>query len=151
MGPGVNAARPDWRTAGWPIPVTTSFEFAEFEVSTTIGVVSGVYATSLGFARGFTSGITSMARGEVPQMTEQLAEGRHHALSRCVAEAQRHGGNALTGVRFDSNEVGQGGIIEFHCYGTAVLVGPRDGGTARSPAPGGSRASAPPRAAPRPP
>jgi len=151
VGPGVNAARPDWRTAGWPIPVTTSFEFAEFEVSTTIGVVSGVYATSLGFARGFTSGITSMARGEVPQMTEQLAEGRHHALSRCVAEAQRHGGNALTGVRFDSNEVGQGGIIEFHCYGTAVLVGPRDGGAARSPAPGGSRASAPPRAAPRPP
>jgi uncharacterized protein YbjQ (UPF0145 family) len=151
VGPGVNAARPDWRTAGWPIPVTTSFGFAEFEVSTTIGVVSGVYATSLGFARGFTSGITSMARGEVPQMTEQLAEGRHHALSRCVAEAQRHGGNALTGVRFDSNEVGQGGIIEFHCYGTAVLVGPRDGGTARSPAPGGSRASAPPRAAPRPP
>ncbi len=118
--------RPDWRTAGWPIPVTTSFDFAEFEVTTTIGVVSGVYATSLGFARGFTSGITSLARGEVPQMTEQLAEARHHALERCVAEARRHGGNALTGVRFDSNEVGQGGgIMEFHCYGTAVLVAGR--------------------------
>ncbi len=118
----MSGARPDWRTAGWPIPVTTGFDFAEFTVETTIGVVSGVYATSLGFARGFTSGLTALARGEVAQMTEQLAEARHHALQRCVSEAQRHGGNALTGVRFDSNEVGQGGIIEIHCYGTAVLV-----------------------------
>ena len=125
MGRAVSAPGPDWRTAGWAIPVTTSFEFVEFDVTTTIGVVSGVYATSLGLARGFTSGITSMVRGEVPQMTEQLAEGRHHALLRCVAEAQRHGANALTGLRFDSNEVGQGGIIEFHCYGTAVLVAGR--------------------------
>ena len=117
--------RPDWRTAGWPIPVTSGFEFTEFDVTTTIGVVSGVYATSLGFGRGFTSGITSLVRGEVTQMTEQLAEARHHALQRCVAEAQRHGGNALVGVRFDSNEVGQGQIIEIHCYGTAVLVGGR--------------------------
>ena len=117
--------RPDWRTAGWPIPVTTGFDFSEFDVTTTIGVVSGVYATSLGFARGFTSGITSLARGEVTQMTEQLAEARHHALDRVVRECRRHGGNALLGVRFDSNEVGQGGIIEIHCYGTAVVVSGR--------------------------
>jgi uncharacterized protein YbjQ (UPF0145 family) len=121
----VSEARPDWRTAGWPIPVTSGFDFAEFDVTTTIGVVSGVYATSLGAARGFTSGITALARGEVPQMTEQLAEARHHALLRCVSEAQRHGANGLTGLRFDSNEVGQGGIIEIHCYGTAVLVAAR--------------------------
>jgi uncharacterized protein YbjQ (UPF0145 family) len=121
----MSEVRPDWRTAGWPIPVTTGFDFADFAVTTTIGVVSGVYATSLGVARGFTSGITALARGEVPQMTEQLAEARHHALARCVQEAQRHGGNALTGVRFDSNEVSQGGIVEIHCYGTAVVVGPR--------------------------
>jgi len=105
--------------------VTSSFDFAEFEVTTTIGAVSGVYATTLGLARGWRASITSLLRGEVPQMTEQLPEGRHHALLRCVAEAQRHGGNALTGVRFDSNEVGQGGIIEFHCYGTAVVVAGR--------------------------
>ncbi len=75
-------AAPDWRTAGWPIPVTTGFDFADFEVRTTIGAVSGVYATSLGFARGFTAGFTALARGEVPQMTELLAEARHHALAR---------------------------------------------------------------------
>jgi uncharacterized protein YbjQ (UPF0145 family) len=114
--------RPDWRTAGWPIPVTTSFDFAEFDITTTIGVVSGVYATSLGFGRSFSAGITSLARGEVPQMTEQLAEARHRALERVVHEAQRHGGNALTGLRFDSNDVGQGGVMEIHCYGTAVVV-----------------------------
>jgi uncharacterized protein YbjQ (UPF0145 family) len=113
---------PDWRTAGWAIPVTTAFDFPDFTVKTTIGAVSGVYATSLGFARGFTSGFTALARGEVPQMTEQLAEARHHALARCVTEAQRHGANGLLGLRFDSNEMGQAGIIEIHCYGTAVLI-----------------------------
>ena len=93
-------SRPDWRTAGWPIPVTTSFDVAEFDITTTIGVVPGVYATSLGVGRGFSAGITSLARGEVPQMTEQLAEARHRALERVVHEARRHGGNALTGEAF---------------------------------------------------
>jgi uncharacterized protein YbjQ (UPF0145 family) len=119
-------SRPDWRTAGWPIPVTTSFDVAEFDITTTIGVVSGVYATSLGVGRGFSAGITSLARGEVPQMTEQLAEARHRALERVVHGARRHGGNALTGVRFDSNDVGQGGVMEIHCYGTAVVVRQRE-------------------------
>lgn len=112
----------DWRNAGWPIPVTTGFEFHEFDVTTTIGVVSGVYATSLGFARGFTSSFTALARGEVGQMTELLAEARFHALSRVVQAAREHGGNGLVGVRFDSNEVGSGQIIEIHCYGTAVVL-----------------------------
>jgi uncharacterized protein YbjQ (UPF0145 family) len=121
----VSDSPPDWRTAGWPVPVTSAFDFPDFSVVTTIGVVSGVYATSLGFARGFTSGFTALSRGEVPQMTEQLAEARHNALARCVTEAQRHGGNGLLGVRFDSNEIGSGGIIEIHCYGTAVVLGGR--------------------------
>lgn len=116
---------PDWRTAGWPIPVTTAFDFPDLEVRTTIGAVSGVYATSLGLARGFTASFSALARGEVVEMTTLLAEARHHALERVVAEAQRHGGNALLAVRFDSNEVGQGQIIEIHCYGTAVVVGAR--------------------------
>lgn len=119
---------PSWQSAGWPIPVTTAFEFPEFVVTTSIGTVSGVYATSLGVARGISASFSSLARGEVTEMTNLLAEARHTALLRCVGEAQRHGGNALLGVRFDSNEVSQGGIIEIHCYGTAVVVAARPQG-----------------------
>lgn len=115
-----------WQSAGYPIPVTTAFDFPEFTVTTTIGAMSGVYATSLGFARGLGAGLSALGKGEVSQMTELLAEARHIALMRTIAAAQQHGGNALLGVRFDSNEV-NGQIIEIHCYGTAVLVAARGG------------------------
>lgn len=116
---------PSWQTAGYPIPATTADEFSEFAVTSTLGVVSGVYATSLGFARGLTASLSSLARGEVANMTEQLAEARHHAIVRCIDQAMRIGGNGVVAVRFDSNEVGNGGIIEIHCYGTAVVIGGR--------------------------
>ncbi len=117
----MNDTSPSWRTAGYPMPVTTAFDFPDFVVATTIGAVSGVYATSLGFGRTFTAGFSALARGEVTQMTELLAEARHTALVRCVDAAGRIGANAVLGVRFDSNEV-NGQIIEIHCYGTAVVV-----------------------------
>ncbi len=116
---------PTWRSAGYPMPVTTAMDFPEFTVLSTIGLVSGVYATSLGFTRGITSSFSSLARGEVTQMTEMLAEARHAALGRVIAAAQQEGANALLAVRFDSNEVG-GQIIEIHCYGTAVVIGAKE-------------------------
>ncbi len=118
----MSATSPSWQSAGYPIPVTTAFDFPDFDVVTTIGAVSGVYATSLGFTRGITAGFSSMARGEVVNMTELLAEARHTAMARCIDAAGRLGANGLLGVRFDSNEVSTGGIIEIHCYGTAVVV-----------------------------
>jgi uncharacterized protein YbjQ (UPF0145 family) len=112
---------PSWQSAGYPLPVTTAFDFPDFDLVTTIGAVSGVYATSLGIGRSFTAGFSALARGEVGQMTELLTEARHTALARTVDAVGRVGGNALIGVRFDSNEV-NGQIIEIHCYGTAVIV-----------------------------
>lgn len=117
----MSSDQPTWQSAGYPMPVTTSFDFPEFDVATTIGAVSGVYATSLGIGRSFTAGFSALARGEVTQMTELLAEARHTALLRCVDAAGRLGANAVLGVRFDSNEV-NGQIIEIHCYGTAVVI-----------------------------
>ena len=44
----MSATSPTWQSAGYPMPVTTGFDFPDFDVATTIGAVSGVYATSLG-------------------------------------------------------------------------------------------------------
>ena len=117
----MSAENPTWKSAGYAMPVTTAFDFPDFDVATTIGAVSGVYATSLGIGRSITAGFSAMARGEVANMTELLAEARHTALSRCIDAAGRLGANAVLGVRFDSNEV-NGQIVEIHCYGTAVVV-----------------------------
>lgn len=36
------------------------------------------------------------------------------------------GANAIIGMRFDSSEMGQGGLTEIVAYGTAGIVEPRD-------------------------
>jgi uncharacterized protein YbjQ (UPF0145 family) len=115
---------PGWQRAGYPVPVTTGLDFAEYATTETIGPVSGVYATSLGIGGSFTAGFSAMSRGEVPEMTNLLGEARHVALIRAVQHAQALGGNGVVGIRFDSNEVGSG-ILEIHCYGTAVVLGAR--------------------------
>ncbi len=123
----MSGTQPTWQSAGYPIPVTTAFDLPDFDVTTTVGAVSGVYATSLGFGRSISAGLSSLSRGEVVNMTELLTEARHIALGRCIDAAGRVGGNGLIGVRFDSNEVGSGQIIEIHCYGTAVVVRGKSG------------------------
>lgn len=124
LPPPPGAAGPAWHRAGLPIPTTSGLDFAEYAITATIGPASGVYATSLGFGGSFSAGFSAMSRGEVPEMTNLLAEARHVALVRAVQHAQAMGANGLVCVRFDSNEVGNG-ILEIHCYGTAVLVGAR--------------------------
>ena len=82
-----------WQRSGYPIPVTTAFEFPEYPDVATIGPVSGVYATSLGFGRSLSAGFSSMSRGEVVDMTNLLAEARHvtpcSSAEELVQEAHR--------------------------------------------------------------
>lgn len=110
-----------WQRSGLPIPVTTGLEFAEFTTTGTVGVASGVYATSLGFGGGISASFASLKRGEVPELTNLLLEARHVALMRAIQHTQALGANGLVNVRFDSNDVGQG-CLEIHCYGTAVIL-----------------------------
>jgi uncharacterized protein YbjQ (UPF0145 family) len=59
--------------------------------------------------------------GEVTAYTQMTSEIRNQALHRMVEEAKRLGANAITCVRFDSDEIGWGNTSTI-CYGTAVVV-----------------------------
>jgi uncharacterized protein YbjQ (UPF0145 family) len=108
----------------YAIPVATTPQLPGYEQATVrhVAPVFGVIARSMGFARGFTGGLRSLKKGEVPEFTVTVEEARHAAVERLVAHAQALGANAVVGMRFDSTEMGEGGLAEIVAYGTAVVI-----------------------------
>ncbi|HZL65123.1 MAG TPA: heavy metal-binding domain-containing protein [Thermoleophilia bacterium] len=106
----------------YAIPVATSPEIHGYRTARYIGPAFGVIARSMGFARGLTGSIRSLKKGEVPEFTVTVEEARHMAVVRLVEHAQAMGANAVISMRFDSTEMGEGGLAEIVAYGTAVVV-----------------------------
>lgn len=81
-------------------------------------IVIGNSVHSLGFLGSITSGLKSIAGGEVSQFTELIEEGRRTSYSRMEAEAITKGGVGITGVR---NElIFHSGNIEFLSIGSSL-------------------------------
>ena len=99
------------------MPCTTAFEVPGVTIQQTVGVCFGLIVHSVGFADGIAQPKRLLEEGEVPPSTENA---RRHALERLVQHAQRLGGNAVIGVRFDSSDVGDG-LSETIARGTAVV------------------------------
>lgn len=106
----------------YAIPVATSPVIHGRQIVGYVGPCFGVIARSMGFARGFTGSIRSLVKGEVPEFTVTVEEARHTAVLRMVAHAQAMGANAVVSMRFDSTEMGEGGLAEIVAYGTAVML-----------------------------
>jgi uncharacterized protein YbjQ (UPF0145 family) len=89
----------------------------------------GLIVVSLGFGRSFTGGLRSLAAGEVTEFTEAVDEARRGALFRMVEHAKALGGNAVVGVTFDSNSLGEGGALGHEDVQAAAIYpwfGPRE-------------------------
>lgn len=103
-----------------PIPVTTTFE-VNGDAGTHVGPCFGVVVRSVGFSRNLVGGIKAFKRGDITEFSGTLEEARRHAVERMVEHAQAIGGTAVTGLRFDSSDVGDG-LVEVVAYGTAVAL-----------------------------
>ncbi len=64
-----------------------------------------------------------MLGGHISLYTNLCEKAREEAFEIMLAHAQRRGGNAVIGVRYDATEIAQG-VTEVLCYGTAVVVEP---------------------------
>ena len=89
------------------LPVSTTFEIANRTISEHIGPAFGIIAWSAGTAAGLKSFGRQFKRGEMTEFTEVLAEAREITLQRLVAHAQALGADAVVGLRFDSNTMGE--------------------------------------------
>jgi uncharacterized protein YbjQ (UPF0145 family) len=82
------------------------------------GLVIGNSVQSLGFAGGISSGLRTLAGGEIANLTSLISEGRHAAIKRLEEEAQEHGAHGATGVTSDLRQLGN--LNEFIAIGSAV-------------------------------
>lgn len=107
------------------LPVSTTFEIANRTISEHIGPAFGIIAWSAGTAAGVKSFGRQFKRGEMTEFTDVLAEAREITLQRLVAHAQSLGADAVVGLRFDSNTMGESaGLVEILALGTAVKLAP---------------------------
>src|SRR6478609_9344581 len=86
-------------------PITTGLGLTGAVIERDLGLAFGLVVRSMGFAKSFGAGLTSLRQGEVPQYTRLL------------------GANAIVAMRFDSSEISQQ-LTEIVAYGTAVVVRP---------------------------
>jgi uncharacterized protein YbjQ (UPF0145 family) len=103
------------------LPVTTTFEFPEWQIVRYVGSCFGLIVRSMGFAKGIAASWKTLKGGEVSQYTELLEDSRRHAMDRMLENARLLGANAVVGMRFDSSEIGET-LTEIVAYGTAVVV-----------------------------
>ena len=111
---------------GYPsttFPITTGLGLPGAVIEKDLGLAFGLVVRSMGFAKSFGAGLTSLRQGEVPQYTRLLEDSRRHAIDRMVENARLLGANAVVAMRFDSSEISQQ-LTEIVAYGTAVVVRP---------------------------
>jgi uncharacterized protein YbjQ (UPF0145 family) len=81
-------------------------------------IVVGNSVQSLGFVGGISSGLRTIAGGEIGNLTELITEGRHAAIARLEKEAQEQGAHGVTGVTSDLKQLS--GLKEFIAIGSTV-------------------------------
>ncbi|MEO5877064.1 MAG: heavy metal-binding domain-containing protein [Streptosporangiaceae bacterium] len=95
--------------------IVTTDSLPGFEIRQVCGAVSGA-GVQPPHAPGMSSG-----QFHSGQVSHGLSVARREAIERLKADAQRLGGNAVVGMRFDNGALA-GGAHEVCAYGTAVRV-----------------------------
>jgi uncharacterized protein YbjQ (UPF0145 family) len=103
------------------IAVTTTFGFEGYHIVRYLGVVRGITVRSRSVVGQFAAGLQSMVGGKIMPYIELCEESRQEAFDQMVQHADGLGANAIVGMRYDANDLGQN-MTEVLAYGTAVLI-----------------------------
>jgi uncharacterized protein YbjQ (UPF0145 family) len=104
------------------ILISTTDEIPGYKVDQYLGLAFGATVRSRGVGGDCLAGCQSSCGGEVTAFTEMALEARNQAINRMFDDASRMGANAIIGLKFDSDQIGQGGNTATIAYGTAVRV-----------------------------
>ncbi len=102
--------------------ITTQDEFADKEITETLGLVKGNTIRARHVGKDILAGLRNLVGGEIKEYTKMLAESREQALDRMIADARTKGANGVVCVRFTTSAVMQG-AAELLVFGTAVKLG----------------------------
>lgn len=84
-----------------------------------LGAVRGIAVLTRNLGRDIGSGFKNLVGGEMKAYQELLDNASKLALDRLVQAAEAQGADAVTGMRFTTSSITQGGA-EVLAYGTAV-------------------------------
>ncbi len=101
--------------------ITTQDEFADHEITETLGLVKGNTIRARHVGKDIMAGLRNLVGGEITEYTKMLAESREQAIDRMVASAEALGADAIVAMRFTTSAVMQGSS-ELLAYGTAVKI-----------------------------
>jgi len=108
-----------------PIPVVTTPGLEGYRVSRYLGIVAGETILGTGFGSDFIESIKDFTGDRVNEWERWIERARSTSLLELAQRAQSLGANAVIGVGFDYEVMGQNGsIVMVTATGTAVLVEP---------------------------
>ncbi|MBK8207786.1 MAG: YbjQ family protein [Planctomycetes bacterium] len=101
--------------------ITTTFNLEGYQVVANCGIVRGIVVRSRSAIGNFAAGIQQFFGGNISLYTELCEQARQEAFDIMRQHGTDAGGNAIVGMRYESNDV-SAGATEVLCYGTAVVV-----------------------------
>ncbi|HVY52164.1 MAG TPA: heavy metal-binding domain-containing protein [Devosia sp.] len=101
--------------------VVTTNDVPGHRIVRTVGLVRGITVRSRSVIGTIGGALQSLVGGNVTLFTQLAETSRKEALDLMVEHASQMGANAVIGMRYDSNEIGEG-ITEMLAYGTAVVI-----------------------------
>ena len=99
--------------------MTTQDEFADFEITQTLGLVKGNTIRARHIGNDILAGLRNLVGGEITEYTKLLGESREQSIDRMVTEPRRRQAVGIVAIRFITSPVMQGSA-ELLAYGTAV-------------------------------
>lgn len=106
---------------GKKILTTTQDNFADYEITETLGLVRGNTIRARHVGKDILAGLRTIVGGEITEYTKMLAESREQALDRMYAEAASLGADGIVCMRFTTSAV-MASAAELLAYGTAVKL-----------------------------
>ena len=90
-------------------------------ITRSFGLVRGSTIRARHLGKDILAALKGLVGGEIEEYTKMMAEAREQAIVRMQEEAEQHGANAITDVRFTTAYV-MGAASEVLVFGNAVLV-----------------------------
>jgi len=103
--------------------IVTTNEIPGYRITRVHGDVFGLTVRARNYFSNLGAQLRTLAGGEAAGYTKLLTDSRNEARLRMWREARARGANAIVGMRFDCNEIGDI-MSEVVAYGTAVTVEP---------------------------
>ena len=106
-----------------PMLIVTTNEIPGYQITAVHGDVFGLVVRARNVFSNMGAQLRTVVGGEVTGYTRMLIDSRNQARQRMWSEARSRGANAIVGMRFDCNEIGDI-MSEVAAYGTAVTIEP---------------------------